>query len=44
MKKAILAFTIAAVSLGAVSPAYAASHHRSCHKVMVHHHWQNRCR
>jgi hypothetical protein len=44
MKEAILALAIAAVSLGAVAPASADSHHRSCHKVMVHHHWQNRCR
>ncbi|VVD31880.1 exported protein of unknown function [Paraburkholderia dioscoreae] len=44
MKKAVLALAVAAASLCAVSPASANPHHRSCHRVMVHHHWQNHCR
>jgi hypothetical protein len=44
MKKAFLALAAVAVILGAVAPAYADTpHHRVCHKVKVHGHWQNRC-
>lgn len=46
MKKAILAFTTALVTLSALAPAYADDyhhHHRVCHKVHVHGHWENRC-
>ncbi|CAN7608660.1 hypothetical protein LJR034_004655 [Caballeronia sp. LjRoot34] len=44
MKKAVLALAVAAVTLGSIAPAVAAPHHRVCHKVKVHGHWQNRCR
>jgi len=45
MKKSILAVITAVLTLGAFSSAYAADdqHHRVCHKVKVHGHWQNRC-
>ncbi|SOE96375.1 hypothetical protein SAMN05414139_09313 [Burkholderia sp. D7] len=45
MKKTILALVTAALTLGAFSSAYAddGHHHRVCHKVKVHGHWQNRC-
>ena len=45
MKKAILAFAAALVTLSAFAPAYADDyhHHRVCHKVHVHGHWENRC-
>ena len=46
MTKALLALLAAAVTLGAMAPAYADDHdhHRPvCHKVMGHHHWENRC-
>ncbi|WP_197500376.1 hypothetical protein [Caballeronia udeis] len=45
MKKTLLALVAAALTLGALSPAFAADdhHHRVCHKVKVHGHWQNRC-
>lgn len=45
MKKIILALVTAAASLGAITPAFAYEHHhhRECHKVRVHHHWENRC-
>jgi hypothetical protein len=45
MKKLILSLAAAAVTLGCVAPAFAAPyhHHRECHKVRVHHHWENRC-
>jgi hypothetical protein len=46
MKKLILSLAAAAVALVSVAPAFAAPyhHHRECHKVRVHHHWENRCR
>jgi hypothetical protein len=44
MKKVLLAAVAAVLALGALSPAYADDHHhRVCHKVKVHGHWQNRC-
>jgi hypothetical protein len=46
MKKIAIALAVAATTFCAVAPAYAAPyhHHRECHKVRVHHHWENRCR
>jgi hypothetical protein len=45
MKKILLALTFAAVSIGAITPAFAYDdhHHPVCHKVEVHHHWEKRC-
>jgi hypothetical protein len=47
MKKTILAFAAALLTLSAFAPAYADDHdhdhHRVCHKVHVHGHWENRC-
>jgi hypothetical protein len=46
MKKAILAFTAALVTLSAfVAPAYADDHdhHQVCNKVHVHGHWEKHC-
>jgi hypothetical protein len=44
MKKTLLALVAAALTLGALSPAFADDHHhRVCHKVKVHGHWQNHC-
>jgi hypothetical protein len=47
MKKAILAFAAALVTLSAFAPAYADDHdhdhHPVCHKVHVHGHWEKRC-
>lgn len=44
MKKILLAITLAAVTIGAIAPAYADDHHhRVCHKVKVHGHWQTHC-
>jgi len=44
MKKTVLALITAALTLGAFSSAYANDpHHRVCHKVKVHDHWQTRC-
>jgi hypothetical protein len=43
MKKAILACMTALTTLCAMVPAHADDHHRVCHKVRVHGHWQNRC-
>jgi hypothetical protein len=44
MKKIFLSVITAALTLGAFSSAYADDHHhRVCHKVKVHGHWQNRC-
>jgi hypothetical protein len=40
MKKILLAVTFAAVSVGAITPAFA---HPVCHKVKIHGHWQKRC-
>lgn len=44
MKKFILALAATAVTLGSIAPAYAAPHHRVCHKVLEHHHWVTHCR
>jgi hypothetical protein len=46
MKKIAIALAVAATTFCAIAPAYAAPyhHHRECHKVRVHHHWENRCR
>ncbi|NMM02619.1 hypothetical protein HHL24_32440 [Paraburkholderia sp. RP-4-7] len=44
MKKVILALAAAVVALSAIAPAQAYEHHhKECHKVRVHHHWENRC-
>lgn len=44
MKKVILALAATIVALSAITPAQADEHHhRVCHKVHVHHHWENRC-
>lgn len=43
MKKIVLALAVAVVSFSAITPAFANEHHRVCHKVLVHHHWQTRC-
>jgi hypothetical protein len=46
MKTLILALAAATVTLATIVPATAAPyhHHRECHKVRVHHHWEHRCR
>jgi hypothetical protein len=44
MKKIILALSTALVTLGAIAPAHADDHHRVCHKVHVHGHWERHCR
>ncbi|MFM0739896.1 hypothetical protein PQQ51_21865 [Paraburkholderia xenovorans] len=44
MKKALLALAAAAVTFGVIAPAQAYDHHRECHKVRVHHHWERHCR
>ncbi|OXC77945.1 hypothetical protein BSU04_14285 [Caballeronia sordidicola] len=44
MKKIILALATAAVTIGSIAPAFAYPHHRECHKVRVHHHWERHCR
>jgi hypothetical protein len=43
MKKIVLAVAAAVVTLSAIAPAQANEHHRECHKVRVHHHWEKRC-
>ncbi|MEW6344583.1 MAG: hypothetical protein AB1704_28380 [Pseudomonadota bacterium] len=45
MKKAILACAALLVALGATAPAHADDHyhHRVCHKVHVHGHWERHC-
>jgi hypothetical protein len=45
MKKIAITLALAATTFCAIAPAYAAPyhHHRECHKVKVHHHWENRC-
>jgi hypothetical protein len=46
MKRIVFALAAAVITLGAIAPAYADDHnhyHRECHKVKVHHHWENRC-
>jgi hypothetical protein len=45
MKKIVIALALAAASFGVVASASAEEyhHHRECHKVKVHHHWENRC-
>jgi hypothetical protein len=44
MKKFILALAATIAALSAIAPAQADEHHhRVCHKVKVHHHWENRC-
>ncbi|MGA7817122.1 hypothetical protein [Caballeronia sp.] len=44
MKKVILAALLAVTSFASINAAVAApNHHRECHKVRVHHHWENRC-
>ncbi|MFM0598364.1 MULTISPECIES: hypothetical protein [Paraburkholderia] len=43
MKKIVLTLAAAVVALSAIAPAQAYEHHRVCHKVRVHHHWENRC-
>jgi hypothetical protein len=45
MKKIFLALITALVTIGAIAPVYANDHdhHRVCHKVRVHHHWETRC-
>jgi len=44
MKQAFLALVTVAVTIGMIAPAYADVHHRVCHKVKVHGHWQNHCK
>jgi hypothetical protein len=47
MKKILLALTFAAVSVGAMTSAFADDHdhhHPVCHKVKVHDHWEKRCK
>jgi hypothetical protein len=44
MKQALLALVTVAVTLGMIASASADEHHRVCHKVKVHGHWQNRCK
>lgn len=44
MKKIVLTIAAAVAALGAIAPAQASEHHhRECHKVHVHHHWENHC-
>jgi hypothetical protein len=44
MKKLVFAVLLAATSVLSVNSAFADEmHHRVCHKVKVHHHWENRC-
>jgi hypothetical protein len=45
MKKIIFTAVLMAVSFMSIDAAMAAPyhHHRECHKVRVHHHWENRC-
>lgn len=45
MKKAILACAALVVTLGATAPARADDyhHHRVCHRVHVHGHWERHC-
>jgi len=45
MKKIAIALALAAASFCVVASASAEEyhHHRECHKVKVHHHWENRC-
>lgn len=44
MKQVILALAAAVASLSAIAPAQAYEHHhRVCHKVHVHQHWEKRC-
>jgi hypothetical protein len=44
MKKFVLTIAAAVAALSAIAPAQAYEHHhRECHKVHVHHHWEKRC-
>ena len=45
MKKVVLALVAAVAGFTGMSSAFAYDnhHHPVCHKVRVHHHWENRC-
>jgi hypothetical protein len=43
MKKIAIALALAATTFCVITPASAQPHHRECHKVKVHHHWEKRC-
>ena len=46
MKRVFLTLIATAMTLGAIGTAYADDHdhhHRECHKVKVHHHWEKHC-
>ncbi|MEW6343806.1 MAG: hypothetical protein RXR20_19640 [Paraburkholderia sp.] len=43
MKKLLFALTLAAVTVGGITTAYAGYHRPVCQKVWVNHHWEEHC-